>query len=159
MNYNILLLILVIILIILLLNFYCKETFVSGTTLITDNQKNVAGSLFVSSDSMADLIDNIKKTNKIDGSIVGINKSLTVILDPYINYYVLKNNAMTKKYVPGIFVCISTIKIGINKCIWNLNKKVIAYVSMTDYLFIQAFIKAYRQDISNINVIKITAED
>ena len=159
MNYNILLLILVIILIILLLNFYCKETFVSGTTLITDNQKNVAGSLFVSSDSMADLIDNIKKTNKIDGSIVGINKSLTVILDPYINYYVLKNNAMTKKYVPGIFVCISTIKLGINKCIWNLNKKVIAYVSMTDYLFIQAFIKAYRQDISNINVIKITAED
>ena len=159
MNYNILLLILVIILIIILLNFSCKETFVSGTTLITDNQQNVAGSLFVSSDSMADLIDNIKKTNKIDGTIVGINKPLTVILDPYINYYVLNNNAMTRKYDPGIFVCISTIRLGINKCIWNLNRKVIAYVSMTDYLFIQAFIKAYRQDISKITVIKITADD
>src|SRR6056300_1073358 len=103
MNYNILLLILVIILIFILLKFSCKETFVSGTTLITDNQQNVAGSLFVSSDSMANLIDNIKKTNKIDGSIVGINKPLTVILDPYINYYVLNNNAITRKYDPVIF--------------------------------------------------------
>jgi hypothetical protein len=156
MNYNIL--ILIIILIILLLNFYYKETFISGTTLITDNQLNVSGSLFVPSDSIADLIDNIKKTNKIDGKIVGINKPLTVVLDPYINYYVL-NNTKKKKYNQGIFVCISTIRLGITKCLWDLRKKIIAYVSMTDYLFIQAFIKAYRQDISNITVVKITTDD
>ena len=156
MNYNIL--ILIIILIILLLNFYYKETFISGTTLITDNQLNVSGSLFVPSDSIADLIDNIKKTNKIDGKIVGINKPLTIVLDPYINYYVL-NNTKKKKYNQGIFVCISTIRLGITNCLWDLRKKIIAYVSITDYLFIQAFIKAYRQDISNITVVKITTDD
>jgi len=158
MNYNILILIIIIILIILLLNFYYKETFISGTTLITDNQLNVSGSLFVPSDSIADLIDNIKKTNKIDGKIVGINKPLTIVLDPYINYYVL-NNTKKKKYNQGIFVCISTIRLGITNCLWDLRKKIIAYVSMTDYLFIQAFIKAYRQDISNITVVKITTDD
>lgn len=159
MNSYILILVVIILIIILWIFFYKKETFIVEETLITDNQLNVAGSLLISSDSMADLIADIKKTNKINGNIVGINKPLTIMVDPYINYYVLNNDVRPSKYDPGIFVCLSTIRLGINKCIWDLRKKVIAYVSMTDYLFVQAFIKAYRQDISKITVIKITAND
>ena len=159
MNSNILILVVIILIIILWIFSYKKETFIVEETLITDNQLNVAGSLLISSDSMADLIADIKKTNKINGNIVGINKPLTILVDPYINYYVLNNDVRPSKYDPGIFVCLSTIRLGINKCIWDLRKKVIAYVSMTDYLFVQAFIKAYRQDISKITVIKITAND
>ena len=60
MNLNILLF-LVIILIIILLNIQCnKEYFKTGNALISDNQLNVANSLLVSTNSMADLIDNIK---------------------------------------------------------------------------------------------------
>ena len=159
MNLNILLF-LVIILIIILLNIQCnKEYFNTGNALISDNQLNVATSLLVSTNSMADLIDNIKLTNKINGNIIGINKQLTVIIDPYINYYVLNNKVESEKYKPGIFVCLSTIRLGISKCIWDMRKKALAYVSMTDYLFIQAFLKAYRQDISKITLIKLSTDD
>jgi len=159
MNLNILLF-LVIILIIILLNIQCnKEYFKTGNALISDNQLNVATSLLVSTNSMADLIDNIKLTNKISGDIIGIDKQLTIIIDPYINYYVLNNKVESEKYKPGIFVCLSTIRLGISKCIWDLRRKALAYVSMTDYLFIQAFLKAYRQDISKITLIKISTDD
>jgi hypothetical protein len=40
-----------------------------------------------------------------------------------------------------------------------MRKKALAYVSMTDYLFIQAFLKAYRQDISKITLIKLSTDD
>jgi len=159
MNLNILLF-LVIILIVILLNIQCnKEYFNTGNALISDNQLNVATSLLVSTNSMADLIDNIKLTNKINGDIIGIDKQLTVIIDPYINYYVLNNKVESEKYKPGIFVCLSTIRLGISKCIWDMRKKALAYVSMTDYLFIQAFLKAYRQDISKITLIKLSTDD
>ena len=64
-----------------------------------------------------------------------------------------------EKYEEGIFVCISTIRLGVEKCLWKLQNKSVAYVSMTDYLFIQAFIKGYRQDVNNIRLIKINPID
>ena len=39
------------------------------------------------------------------------------------------------------------------------SNKVIAYIYMSDYLFIQALIKAYRQDITKIRLRKIKIDD
>jgi len=140
----------------------CKniENFSMNEVYVTDNQMNIFGSILIETDKLADLIDDVKKTNKIDGDIIGVkNKNITLVIDPYINNYILKNNNEVEKYDDGIFVCISTIRLGIEKCLWELKNKTVAYVSMTDYLFIQAFIKGYRQDVDKIRLIKINPID
>lgn len=142
-------------------NCICKniESFVTEEVYVTDNQMNVFGSILIDTDKLVDLIDSIKKTNKIDRDIIGVDKNIALAIDPYINNYIFKNNSEVEKYEEGIFVCISTIRLGVEKCLWKLQNKSVAYVSMTDYLFIQAFIKGYRQDVNNIRLIKINPID
>lgn len=151
----------IIFLLLLYLNVTCNiiETFIGEEKLVTDNFLNVDDSINISNDKMVKLIDNIKKTNKIDKNIVGINNNIALVIDPYINYYIFNNDVSAEKYKDGIFVCLSNIRLGVEKCIWDFKNKVIAYVSMTDYLFIQALIKAYRQDIKKLTLIRVTPRD
>tara|TARA_B100000795_G_scaffold269969_2_gene261480 strand:- start:14673 stop:15869 length:1197 start_codon:yes stop_codon:yes gene_type:complete len=132
-----------------------KEHFNVNEIIVTDNQQNVENSLIISNKLLADLIDNIVSTNRINGKIIGKDSQIAVVIDPYINYYILKNKIQPEEYKRGIFVCISTIRLGADKCMWDLKNKVVAYVTMTDYLFLQAFIKAYRQDVKKIIIVRI----
>jgi hypothetical protein len=140
----------------------------------------------ISSSILADVIDDIKKTNKLSKELSGIagsggagavgggggvlevaetknikEQDISLIIDPYINSYVLRNDYKTEDYKEGIFVCLSPIKLGAEKCIWDFANKVIGYIYMSDYLFIQAMIKAYRQSVPENNIVlrRIRQED
>ena len=132
-----------------------KEHFNANERIVTDNRENVENSLMISNKLLADLIDDIKRTNQINGGVVGIDERIAVVIDPYINYYILKNKIEPEEYKSGIFVCVSAIRMGADKCMWNLTNKTVAYITMTDYLFLQAFIKAYRQDVKKIRIVRI----
>ena len=149
-----------------------KESFANIPIIITDNLlniqisgKNISEDYFViSSKNHATIIDNIKKTNIIDKKTLGIdalpeNAIIQLLIDPYINYYILNNNAENSKYKEGIFVCISNNVIRKDDCIWDLHGKVVGYIYMSDYLFIQALIKGYNLDIDRIYLKKIKPED
>ena len=94
-------------------------------------------------------------------NILGVNTdNFKLLIDPYINKYILNNKlSNTAKYKDGIFVCLSRTRFGAEKCIWDFTNKVIAYIYMSDYLFIQALIKSYRQDITKIQLRKIKIDD
>lgn len=156
MNILYILLLFLIILIVILVNL-CnyKEHFNANERIVTDNRENVENSLMISNKLLADLIDDIKRTNRINGDVIGIDERIAVVIDPYINYYILKNKIEPEEYKSGIFVCVSAIQMGADKCIWNLSNKTVAYITMTDYLFLQAFIKAYRQDVKKIRIVRI----
>ena len=68
-----------------------KEHFNANERIVTDNRENVENSLMISNKLLADLIDDIKRTNQINGGVVGIDERIAVVIDPYINYYILKN--------------------------------------------------------------------
>jgi len=149
-----------------------KEGFANIPIIITDNLlniqmsgKNISEDYFViSSKNHATIIDNIKKTNIIDKKTLGIdalpeNAIIQLLIDPYINYYILNNNAENSKYKEGIFVCISNNVIRKDDCVWDLHEKVVGYIYMSDYLFIQALIKGYNLDIDRIYLKKIKQED
>jgi len=105
-------------------------------------------------------IDYMKRNGKIS-NIAKINTNkFKFIIDPYISKYILNNTVkVSDVYNEGIFVCLSHIRLGIEKCIWDFNGKTIGYIYMSDYLFIQAIIKAYRQDITKIKLRKIKVGD
>jgi hypothetical protein len=115
----------------------------------------------ISSDIMVKSIDYMKRNNKINRYILDVSTDdFKLLIDPYINKYILNNNlSNTNIYKDGIFVFLSPTRFGIEKCIWDFTNKVVAYIYMSDYLFIQAIIKAYRQDIRKIRLRKITLED
>ena len=115
----------------------------------------------ISSDVMVKSIDYMKRNNKISRYILGVSTDdYKFLIDPYINKYILNNKlSNTEVFKDGIFVCLSPTRFGIEKCIWDFTNKVIAYVYMSDYLFIQALIKAYRQDKTRIRLRKIKLED
>lgn len=154
---------------------FCNENFVNNPIIITDNLLNVKDKgegedissdkyIIVESKYLATVIDNIKKTNILDKNTVGIstipnNANLQLFIDPYINYYILKNKATTSNYKEGIFVCVSNNILREEDCIWALYGKVIAYIYMSDYLFIQALIKGYNLDVNNIYLKRIKIED
>ena len=150
-----------------------NENFVNNPIIITDNFLNIKGKgenissdkyIIIESKYLATVIDNIKKTNILDKNTVGIstipnNSNLQLLVDPYINYYILKNKAETSNYKEGIFVCVSNNILREEDCIWALYGKVVAYIYMSDYLFIQALIKGYNLDVNNIYLKRIKIED
>ena len=87
------------------------------------------------------------------------NANIQIYIDPYINYYILNNNAENSNYKDGIFVCVSNNKIRKDDCIWDLHEKVVGYIYMTDYLFVQALIKGYNLNIDRIYLKKINIAD
>ena len=115
----------------------------------------------ISSDVMVKSIDYMKRNNKITRYILGVSTDdYKLLIDPYINKYILNNKlSNTNIYKDGIFICMSPTRFGIEQCIWDFTNKVVAYVYMSDYIFIQALIKAYRQNIKNIRLRKIKLED
>ena len=157
----------------LLIPCHNNETFVNNPIIITDNFLNVNGEgedlssgkyIIVESKYLGTIIDNLKKTNILDKNTIGIsaipsNANLQLLLDPYINYYILNNKATTSNYTEGIFVCVSNNILREEDCIWALYGKVVAYIYMSDYLFIQALIKGYNLDVNNIYLKRIKIED
>jgi len=115
----------------------------------------------ISSDVMVKSIDYMKRNNKITRYILGVSTDdYKLLIDPYINKYILNNKlSNTNIYKDGIFICMSPTRFGIEQCIWDFTNKVVAYVYMSDYIFIQALIKGYRQNIKNIRLRKIKLED
>uniref|UniRef100_A0A6C0K7F0 Uncharacterized protein n=1 Tax=viral metagenome TaxID=1070528 RepID=A0A6C0K7F0_9ZZZZ len=155
-------------------NFANNPITISENVLnIKDANKEVSGQhIIVSSDNLANIIDNLKKTNKLTRDTIKVaidtpiydslrgQTNLQVLLDPYINYYVLNNKASgASEYKEGIFVCLSHKILREEDCIWDIKGKVIAYLFMSDYLFIQALIKGYNIDINDVYIKKITFVD
>jgi hypothetical protein len=139
---------------------------------IKDANKEVSGQhIIVSNENLANIIDNLKKTNRLncDTIKVAINtliydalrgqNNLQLLIDPYINYYILNNKAPATEYKEGIFVCLSHKILREEDCIWDIKGKVVAYLFMSDYLFIQALIKGYNLDINDVYLKKITFAD
>jgi hypothetical protein len=151
-----------------------NENFVNDPIIITDNFLNVKEKnkdissdkyIIIESKYLVTVIDNIKKKNRLDKNTIGINTipnnaNIQLLLDPYINYYILNNKAPTSNFnKEGIFVCVSNNIIREEDCIWALYNKVVAYIYMSDYLFIQALIKGYNLDINNIYLKRIKIEE
>jgi len=160
----------------------CEEKFTSYRTVyISDNIDNLndrniisrtastasgasaekQATFAISSDVMVKSIDYMKRNNRITRYILGVSTDdYKLLIDPYINKYILNNKlSNTDIFKDGIFVCLSPTRFGIEQCIWDFTNKVVAYVYMSDYLFIQALIKAYRQDKTRIRLRKIKLED
>ena len=152
---------------------YKNENFVNNPIIITDNFLNVKEKdkdissdkyIIIESKYLATVIDNIKKKNILDKNTIGINAipnnaNIQLLVDPYINYYILNNKATPSNYKEGIFVCISNNILREEDCIWALYNKVVAYIYMSDYLFIQALIKGYNLDANNIYLKRIKIEE
>lgn len=140
-----------------------NNTKIIATTANTANtaDREKQATFAISSDIMVKSIDYMKRNNRITRYILGVNTDdYKLLIDPYINKYILNNTlSNTEIYKDGIFVFLSPTRFGIEECIWNFTNKIIAYIYMSDYLFIQALIKAYRQDIRKIRLRKIKLED
>lgn len=139
----------------------------SNTVHIADNKNNVTASYDVDKNLYHKSIVFLKNHGYYDKSIIGLSKEknkdkVILYLDPYINYYILGNKDNNiLDYRDGIFICLSFKKLNSNDPdpLWNLENKIIAYNYISDYLFIQALIKAYRLDIRKIKLIKINDSD
>ena len=134
---------------------------ISNTTNTATASTEKNATFAISSDVMVKSIDYMKRNNKITRYILGVSTDdYKLLIDPYINKYILNNKlSNTNIYKDGIFICMSPTRFGIEQCIWDFTNKVVAYVYMSDYIFIQALIKAYRQNIKNIRLRKIKLED
>ncbi len=162
MYYNVILII--IFLFTIYLHSRTKESFQTQSSKeyhIADNQNNVKGSYTIDKNVYHKAIISLKKQGHIDKELLGLtNQNIVIYVDPYINYYILgnrENNILD--YNDGIFICLSFKKLDKTDCIWNLENKIIAYNYLSDYLFIQALIKAYRLDFTKIKLIKINDSD
>jgi hypothetical protein len=144
---------------------HINEHFVDNPIIITDNFLNIKDKdigisdkyIIVESTYLPTIIDKIKKTNVLNKNTIGDNTipdnaNIKLLIDPYINFYILNNKAPTNNFKEGIFVCISNNILRKEDCLWNLYGKVVAYIYMSDYLFIQALIKGYNLDINNISL-------
>jgi len=150
-----------------------KEGFaVNDPIIISDNLLNIKEAdkeistkyIIVNSKFLGRIIDNVKKTNVLNKNTIGIdeipsNANIQLLVDPYINYYVLNNKAATSNYKEGIFVCLSNNVMRDEDCVWKLYDKVVAYLYMSDYLFIQALMKGYNLDSNNIYLKRIKLDD
>ncbi len=174
-----LLLFIILAVVIIQYNIACAERterFINNPITISENVLNIDAKsgdhIIVDGKNIANIVDAIKKTNRLNKDTVseGIKEpsilatirsdsNLQLLIDPYINYYVLKNTASVGNYKEGIFVCLSHKELRDSDCIWDLKNKVVAYLFMSDYLFIQALIKGYNIDINDVYIIKITYLD
>lgn len=143
----------------LILSVKDSEPFIELLALV-DNQKNVQNSIIYNKELFHQIILTVKKKGYLDRyalQMLGLSNrnNIELYIDPYINYYVFNNKNTDKNYKKGIFVCLTPKKLSSNDCIWNMQNKTIAYNYISDYLFVQAIIKSYRQDITKIKLIKI----
>ena len=169
MNNTLLIIIILIIIFILYLLYLCMykyEKFYNDDdyVYINDNIDNISepNKHAITSTKLIDIIDNININKNLSKEVISIDTNkFKFIIDPYISKYILNNSLIKANavYKEGIFVCLSHIRIGVEKCIWDFTGKTIAYIYMSDYLFIQAIIKAYRQDIQKIKLRKIKVTD
>ena len=137
------------------------------------NKETIVGNhIIIAGDQLADIIDKVKTNNIlnkntmepiIDPQVYATlpnNANIQLLIDPYINYYILKNkDTDVNNYKEGIFVCVSHKVLRSDDCVWDLNGKVVAYLFMSDYLFIQALLKGYNLDINDVYIKKITFAD
>jgi hypothetical protein len=132
-------------------------------TYVNDNILNIESkpSYPISDSVLVNIIDYMKKYNKISREVIPINTNkFKLLIDPYISKYILNNEITVQGvYKEGIFVCLSHTRLGVEDCIWDFRGKTVAYIYMSDFLFIQAIAKAYRQDIEKIRLRKIKLED
>jgi hypothetical protein len=139
-----------------------QENFADTKYVVIDNNLNVDGRsniVGVTNAIYTQIIDSIKVKNTIDKQILGIDsRQISLYIDPYIDYYIFDNTKNEADYKDGIFICLSHTKMN-DDCIWNLEGKTVAYLFLSDYLFIQALIKGYRLDINNVKLKKITLND
>uniref|UniRef100_A0A6C0LFX7 Uncharacterized protein n=1 Tax=viral metagenome TaxID=1070528 RepID=A0A6C0LFX7_9ZZZZ len=153
-----------------------SEQFINDPITISENVLNINADsgqhIIVDGSNLANIVDAIKKTNKIDKDTLGTgikdpsviavihnDSNIQLLIDPYINYYILNNTATVSDYKEGIFVCLSFKILRDKDCIWDLKNKVVAYLFMSDYLFIQALIKGYNLDINDVYIKKISYTD
>ena len=103
------------------------------------NSSNIKKTHSITSTKLVKTIDYMKRTNTIPKYILGVNTDdFKLLIDPYINKYILNNElSNANKYSDGIFVCLSPIRLGIEKCIWDFSNKVIAYIYMSDYILLK----------------------
>jgi len=152
------------------------EKFINEPITISENVLNINASsgnhIIVDGDNLANIVDAIKKTNKIDKDTLGTgikdpdvlaviqkDSNVQLLIDPYINYYIFNNTAPVSKYKDGIFVCLSFKPLTEKDCVWNLKNKVVAYLFMSDYLLIQALIMGYNLDINDVYIKKVSFTD
>jgi len=152
------------------------ERFINDPITISENVLNIDASsgehIIVDGNNFANIVDAIKKKGKIDKDTLGTgiedptvlavirrDSNIQLLIDPYINYYILNNKATVGNYKEGVFVCLSFKVLHDKDCIWDLKNKVVAYLFMSDYLFIQALIKGYNLDINDVYIRKVSYTD
>jgi hypothetical protein len=156
--------------------YFITERFINDPITISENVLNIDTSsgehIIVDGNNFANIVDAIKKTSKIDKDTLGTgiedpsvlavirnDSNIQLLIDPYINYYILNNTATVGNYKEGVFVCLSFKVLHDKDCIWDLKNKVVAYLFMSDYLFIQALIKGYNLDINDVYIKKVSYTD
>ena len=91
------------------------EHFINNPITISENVLNIDAKsgdhIIVSGKNIADIVDNMKRTNRFNKDTVSVgikepsilatirsDTNLQLLIDPYINYYVLKNTASVGNY-------------------------------------------------------------
>lgn len=138
-------------------NAISKDTFVNNKAIVADNNMNVENAIFIDRQTYQNALDSVKQVGTIKRGIIDSNQ-IELYVDPYIDYYIF-DNKQNHSYKDGIFICLSYKKIEKEECIWDLEGKVVAYIYVSDYLFIQALIKGYRLDKDKIHLRKLNLED
>jgi hypothetical protein len=116
------------------------KNIISNTTNEATASTEKNATFAISSDIMVKSIDYMKRNNNITRYILGVSTdNYKLLIDPYINKYILNNKlSNTNIYKDGIFICMSPTRYGIEQCIWDFTNKVVAYVYMSDYIFIHS---------------------
>jgi len=162
LGYTILLLITIfIVLITIYINFiYTKETFATEEKIlyVSDNIYNFKETLNIDLNSFNNVLNTYKTTKELSLNSNKYN-SLSLLIDPYVNYFYL-NNTDKKNYeiypIEGIFLYITSTILVKDSCIWDIENKTVLYVFPSDYYFIQALIKGYRLDINKVKLVQIS---
>lgn len=134
-----------------------REPYANVAKIVADNSLNVENAIAIDTQAYQNIIDSVRSVGTIDPRTVSSNK-VTLFVDPYINYYIF-DNKNAQSFKDGIFVCLTRKKPTKDDCIWNLEGKVVAYLFTSDFLFVQAIIKAYRLDEQKINMKRIELKD
>lgn len=131
--------------------------------ILADNHKNVKDSVRYDKELIHQMILTVKRKGYIDiftlkSLGMSVYSNVDIYIDPYIDYFIFANRT-DAEYEDGIFLCLTPKKLESSDCVWNMEGKTIAYSYISDYLFLQAVVKAYRQDMKKIKIIKINDYD
>uniref|UniRef100_A0A6C0J596 Uncharacterized protein n=1 Tax=viral metagenome TaxID=1070528 RepID=A0A6C0J596_9ZZZZ len=145
-----------------LLNINNIETFATDDILyVSDNMYNFKQSLNIDLNTFNNVLNNYKTKKELLLNTTKYN-SLSLLIDPYVNYFYL-NNTNNNNYENynknGIFLYITSSILVTDTCVWDIENKTVGYVFPSDYYFIQAFIKAYKIDINKVNLVQFSIDD